>query len=159
MGSGSETGVIDIMNDKDRFDAFIRLADFRTHRWDARRSFESRVSIALWALLAAATAYMKTRPEPALLAVFLVVVVAGHALLFVLPIWVSNKLDIETAFYYAEMAEGLLTPCTHVRNRPMPPEGLQKWIGAANDWGVRFEVIATALLAFGVYVFGGHFSN
>ncbi len=36
------------MNPKDRFDAFMKLSDFRFGRWANRRQYEWKVSFGLW---------------------------------------------------------------------------------------------------------------
>ena len=147
------------MEPKDRFDAYMKLSDFRVHRWDARREFEIKVSVALWALLAATAAVLKVRPDSVLLAALLLIVVAGHALFFLVPIWTSNKLDIETAFCYAEMAERELSSSIQVRPKPAALRGWSSWKGAASDWGVRFQILTTTILALGVWLLAGHISS
>ena len=50
--------------DKDRYDACMKLADFATGRWDARRSHEANLSFAIWAMIAAAILCVRAEQFP-----------------------------------------------------------------------------------------------
>jgi hypothetical protein len=47
------------MNDKDRCDVLLKLAEFRMTRVTSRREHEWKVTVALWALLAAGVIYLR----------------------------------------------------------------------------------------------------
>lgn len=98
------------LGDKNQFDALMRLNEFRFERWQDRRKYEWRVSLGLWALMAAATYYKKTLIPPlpnSIVVVILVIIVLVHTY------WVRSNLDrnqkdINSAFYYWDRARMLL---------------------------------------------------
>jgi hypothetical protein len=46
---------------KDKFDALMKLADFRYQRWHVRRETDWKFTLALWTLLVAGAAYGKDK--------------------------------------------------------------------------------------------------
>ena len=113
---------------KEQFDAFIKLAEFRLRRWNMRQSVEWKISVALWGLLVAAlagTIYIPEKPPLFWVAVVLLIVIFGHAFLWVGQIRVRNDNDQDMAFYYVEHAEHVLSPSLKPRERPAPVAGLK----------------------------------
>jgi hypothetical protein len=45
--------------DAERFNALMKLADFRFQRWRERRATDWKCTLALWTLLVASAAYLK----------------------------------------------------------------------------------------------------
>lgn len=158
--------------DKDRFDAFMRLSDFRFERWKDRRQYEWRVSLGLYAIMAAATIYLKDTPTPLkyFLSIILLIVVPSHAWVWVRSNWISGQRDINSAFYYAEYARQIL-----LRDRAPPPNEEQgpmskwggltelqsKWYSFLKESPCQVEIGATALLAIvlAAYLLLGHHSG
>jgi hypothetical protein len=95
------------MDEKNRFDAYMVLAEFWRSRRDARYQARLRVSLALWASLGAATIYIKVRPPEPLLVFFLAFLVVGHALFIWFEI-LRNWYDTKMSFYYIDHAESLV---------------------------------------------------
>jgi hypothetical protein len=54
------------MSPKEQHDAFMKLADFRLTRWNARRDSEWKIALAFWGLLVAATIPTEVRPPQGL---------------------------------------------------------------------------------------------
>jgi hypothetical protein len=99
------------MDDKDKFDAFMRLADFRMNVRKERRQLEWRVSVGLWIGLAAGMIAFKNlqiRLPEIILALFLLIVFLIHAWLWVVGNWWRNERDAMQAYRMIAMAEALL---------------------------------------------------
>jgi hypothetical protein len=113
--------------DADKFNALMKLADFRFQRWRERRTTDWKLSLALWTLLVAAAAYLITHrieftwspwATALMTALVLIILVIVHALFLVRNNWISNEMDIRTAFHFAEHAEKIVLPAN--------PEPLEK---------------------------------
>lgn len=52
-------GQTESMSQKERFDALLKLAEFKCNIRESRRDVEWKVSLALWAITGAAVAYLK----------------------------------------------------------------------------------------------------
>lgn len=112
------------MTDKERFDAFMKLVEFRTVRWSTRRQVEWRGTLGLWVLMATAIYYLKVRPPETLLTLVLIFVVLGHAFA-ILRAAARSQQDMSMAFYYTEHAEQSLLPSPPTpRSRPQPIDSL-----------------------------------
>jgi hypothetical protein len=144
-------------DDKNIFDALMKLSDFRFQRWQDRRKYEWRISIGLWALIAAWIYYAeiaRTSPPPVVTVVLMLVVFMLHAW-WVRINWISNLKDINHAFYYSDHARNLLGPDWPNPKEEQGPKG--KWGGLKEDQSRRFsflkdhvclaEIAATGVLA------------
>jgi hypothetical protein len=149
------------MNAKERFDALMKLVDFRMSRIADRRDHEWKVTVALWALLAAATIYLRPLEnagpcEHRLVAAILSAIVLGHAFLWVGNHWKRSKEDILISFFYSERAHDLALG-------PLKEKSEALWGKAApwphdSDLRLRFlqeprcwaQIVTTAVLALGV---------
>ncbi len=99
--------------DVEKFNALMKLADFRYQRWRERRSTDWKLSLALWTLLVGAASYLianKISFEWYVALPVLVILVVLHALFWVRTNWISNEMDILTAFHFAEHAEKIVQP-------------------------------------------------
>jgi hypothetical protein len=99
--------------DNDEFNALMRLAEFRNSRIADRRSHEWKVTLALWALLAAGMLQLKIPHHGVprvLLVLGLLVIVTGHALFWVMNHWAASRRDIQTSFFYTDRAHDLALP-------------------------------------------------
>jgi hypothetical protein len=150
---------MDSTKEKDRFDAFMKLADVHFSRWKTRAQTEWKMSFALWGLMAGAIVAIKVRPEPVLLLVFLAALVVLHTAFWILQIWARNIDDGLWAFYYVRHAENILLP--NVKPPPRPQGGLTLFdlrgrLWRWNNWGVWFQTLVTLGLAICVYWLVGH---
>src|SRR6266568_800868 len=96
------------MEDKDRGNLLARLANFRMTRIKSRRDHEWKVTVALWALLAAGIAKPLTGLQPKIVCVLgtvLAAVTVGHGVLWVWPHWKRSKEDTLLSFHYADNLE------------------------------------------------------
>lgn len=148
---------------KDRFDALMQLANFRRERQANRRQHEWKVTVGLWALLAAG---IHSPPDinALLLAVGLLFLVWAHAVLWVHWHWIHSKRDGDLAFFFAEHAEKLfdLPDSPPPKKRPSPeldyhfdwkdPLRPVCWKQFLGQGGSLFQVLSTAVLAFVVLI-------
>jgi hypothetical protein len=105
------------MDPKDRFDAFMKLADFRAMRWNVRRQVEWKVSLGLWAVMIVSAYSFKSKPPECLLIIFLLSIFLMHTIL-ISQLLVRSRQDINMAFYYIDHAEHVLFPQMIPRERP-----------------------------------------
>jgi hypothetical protein len=147
------------MDDKDRFDRLMRLVDFRLKRWDARRGYEWKISLALWGLLAAGAFYIPVRPNMYAVAILLFLVCIGYALLWLGPVLTRNDEDMNMAFYYVNRAERILGLVDQDRERPEQRPGQVSWFDiifhspffrpqiSVGAWSPLFQIITIAIFA------------
>ena len=147
---------MDSMSEKERFDAFMRLADFRSMRWTVRRQMEWKLTLGLWASLAAAAYYLKVRPPEIILISILFVVVLMHATALI-AVPVRTRQDMNTAFYYVEHAERILSSSSErPRERPRAVDSLpiSEWLYdfvKRELWSCAFQISITILLSVMAY--------
>lgn len=139
---------------KDQFDALMKLAELRRDRLDKRRDFEWKMSLALWALLAGSAATLKIHSPVFLIPIFFVIVF-GHAILWVRPIWVRNRYDLLMLMFYLERCEQLISSEVSVRDRPKLAFDFRTSLGFAGDWAAQFHVLTTVALGIGAYLIIG----
>jgi hypothetical protein len=97
--------------DNERFDALMKLADFRFQRWRERRATDWQLSLALWTFLVAGAAYLyvqKIKFPWFEMALGLIILVIGHALLWVRANFNSSIFDIRTGFHFSDQAVNLV---------------------------------------------------
>jgi hypothetical protein len=140
------------MEEKDRFDRFMQLVDFRLRRWEARRSAEWKISLSLWALLAATAFYVPVRLNMFWVSVLLFLIWVAYTYIWAWAILRRNLLDMRTAFYYAENAESILTPDVKPRAKPHEPElaSLFSWSALSSlyheaHWAFLAQVFTTTI--------------
>jgi hypothetical protein len=87
-----ETGAS--MRDRDRFDAYMRLIDFRMTRWKARNDAEWRISLAFWGLLVSTTFTARAKlPDGGFWWLLPFGVALFYTGMLVWPIWGRNEVD------------------------------------------------------------------
>jgi hypothetical protein len=103
----------------------MKLADFRFQRWRERRATDWKFTLALWTLLVASASYLTAHKIQLwwwMTALSLLVLVLGHALLWVRNNWISNEMDIRTAFHFTDHAENIVLPNNTVPKPRLDPE-------------------------------------
>ena len=150
------------MNEKDRCDVLLKLAEFRMTRVTSRREHEWKVTIALWALLGAGIISLPQRNPfgPLALALILIFVALGYAFLWVGNHWARSKEDISVSFFYTDRTLNLVLPNELIhalRGKDRPEDWprmscAKKWFGflyVARCWA---QIGTTFVLAFGVWL-------
>lgn len=129
------------MKAKERFDGYMRLAELRNSRASNRQNYEWRVTFGLWALITAATVYLKTYRMPLW---FGLAVIFVHAFFWLRAVYVAHWNDNEAAASYIEEALSVLEPgyknLKEVKSELIPVE---KLFGFLSEWGSVFQLITT----------------
>jgi hypothetical protein len=144
------------MEPKDRFDRCMKLAEFAAGRWDARRSYEWKLSLGLWALLAAAIHSLRVEAVPGWIPAVII-------LLYVFwmnNVWWANYLDRMMMRAYRRQCTMLLNADGivyedkyYVRAFPLLHENpkINRLFGFLMDWAVLFQIAVTTLLVLLAY--------
>jgi hypothetical protein len=147
--------------EKANAEALMKLVEFRMTRVAGRREHEWKVTVALWALLAAGLIQLRiphTCLAVGLLVPGLIAVVIGHAFLWIGNHWARSKEDILASFFYADRAHNLALPGEQIQalrhqDGPEPWPNMPRcetWFGFLGEprcWG---QILTTAALASGV---------
>gem|GEM_PF-1046747 len=144
------------MTPKERFEACVKLAEFSATRWDARRAYEWKLSLGLWALLAAAIHSFRVDTIP----LWLPLVVFAMYLFWMNNVWWANYLDRMMMRTYREYATKLLNEDGEIhvdKHRPKLPRWLavhpkiNRYLGFLVDWATLFQITVTGLLVWLAY--------
>lgn len=133
------------MSDKERFDAYMRLAEFRMSRRNERDQLGWRISLALWGLIVAAIYSIKTRPPESIMIAVLITVIVVHVGLWIWQIWVTNQFDQRSALEAVRTAQGILDAGMY----GVGP--LRYFLPFLWNWAVSVQIITTLLLAICAY--------
>jgi hypothetical protein len=158
------------MNEQEQIDALMKLSEFRFARWRERRTYEWKMSLALWAVLVGGLGYLKVNSIQLsgwLIGPLLLALVIGHALFWVRTNWLSAQVDIKNAFHFAETAEKIVLPLSpiDVEKRWKPKDfnncnagGFRSWseikkLGRFLDYPACLaQVLATAFFALTLFL-------
>jgi len=138
------------MSPKEKFDACMKLADFGTRRWDARRHFDWRFTFATWALLAAVLGFVTAAEFP-------VWVGAGIIFLYLdwnRNVWLRNRADAKITWNAIQAANNLLNQHDIEIVSECPPAPKKRKPGRLafmNDWSGRIQIFVTIAFVFLFY--------
>jgi len=90
---------------KDEIELCMKQAEYFARRWDGRRNFEWRMSLAIWAILAAGIRFL---PELHNFRWWLPLVPVVLHSLWVYGIWKANWIDKEQGRYFQDHAQKFL---------------------------------------------------
>jgi len=136
------------MDDKDRFEAYMKLADFYRERESSRRQLEWKISLALWALIVAAIYSIKARPPEWAIIVSLVFIVLIHTGLWVWHFWVRSEGTSRVTQRYIWRAEHIVRGDKE-EPKPAKPRTLMDSIFSMTPSIVQF--LTTLFLAITAY--------
>jgi hypothetical protein len=131
---------IPVLDNKDRLDALLRIAEFYMAVRKERRQYEWRVSLGLWVGLAGGMISLKGI-SLLVLVPLLILVNIGHAWVWVRSYYTRNERDSRRAYLYIDKAKELLEPGSVPPPPPYRPHG---WLTTGAP---LFEVLATMLLS------------
>jgi hypothetical protein len=139
------------MEANDRFDKCYKLAEFWAGRHDARRSYEWKVALGLWAVILAAIHYAPdirggVRWNSCYTLVSLAAVWVIYFRFWLFPLWQRNKKDSRQAFFYADQAKLSLVNPDHAVQTIEPKDITTGFLEFCWDWAPLFHIITTALL-------------
>ena len=140
------------MNEKDNFDGLMRIAELRTHRATNRQNFEWKVTFGLWALITAASLYLKDKSVPLWLGPGVLLI---YAFFWLRPIYVAHARDNRAAAFYLEHAISVLSPDHKIVSRDKFDDvNWYEWsLGFLSEWGCNFQLLTTAALIYCFYLF------
>ena len=131
------------MNPHERFEAYIKLAEFGASRHDGRREYEWKVTLGLWAAIVAGIATFRGQPLPWWVGPLTILM---YGFLWLRGIWVSNEKDKRLSLYYRQQAEKILGHGPDII-RPLVEMGRWQWVfGFLGDWSMLFQLATTAVL-------------
>jgi len=140
--------MISNMAEIDRFDAYMRLAEFSALKHDRRRQFEWKVSLGYWGVLVVGIAYLHVLTVPKWI---LIALVWLSAILFAFGwlrgIWVASTTDRMWSDYYMHEAEGVIDCEAKRQQKPQPIVCLKSAFGFLSHWGTIFQFGTTVFLA------------
>jgi hypothetical protein len=145
------------MNEKERFDAFIRLAEFWLARRANRHQVLSRFTVSLWAAMVAGVAYLKNRPVEWEFVLLLVALIFGHFVIVRLAQY-RNDADMQRALGYVGQGANLLPVPDGAITTVLPKANFGPWIKLFDEkpyLSLMTWVGPTVLLAFVAYLFVG----
>ena len=133
------------MTAKQQFDACMKLADFGAARWDARRQYEWRLSLGVWALLAAAIGTLRVETLP----VWVGILALSLYFWWLLNLWQRNKWERRLMWNFVFEAQRICLKYDIKGVEREEPLGAQSFI---RDWSAQFQFGATFLLIVLVYL-------
>jgi hypothetical protein len=133
--------------DQERFDSLMKLADFRRQVREERRQLEWKLSLALWAAMAARDECI---PRPTVsncaLGIGLVLVVGAHIAFWVEASYLRNERDAKQMYDHLDPAQRMLPLRRKHGDKHLEEIVWYGWITNA-DGTVIAEVLTTMLLA------------
>jgi len=137
------------MNEKEQFDAYSALADFRMKRWMSRRDLIWKVTFGVWAFIVGGSIYGRVGAVPSwIIALITCGFYLGFVMLWLKPMFEHDKFDRNLAWRYMKRAERILEPdkSKRIDQSDDPPVPTSSWAEFFHDKMVWFQLIATAVL-------------
>jgi hypothetical protein len=141
------------MEQKDRFDACLGLAEFSSKNFHGRREFEYRVTLAYWTLLAAAIVVVGHAPDDIPKSVprwAAIGSVLAYTFLWVRGTWVANENDRISANHFRNAAEKIIHDPDYVPAEQPTKIGVcdhRWWFGFLGSLPRWFQLLTSAALA------------
>jgi hypothetical protein len=138
------------MEDQDKVDNYIKLAEYWASRHDGRREFEWKVTLAWWGLLVLGIHYVHSAvfqlaskwvylPMSIVVAAILL---AAFVYLWLFPLWRANARDRGQSIAAADRALAMLNS-----EIPTRKDGIDvSFKRFAKDWSMQFQTFASILL-------------
>lgn len=142
------------MTDAELHRACMEQAELAFKMHDGRRSYEWKVTLGIWAVMA--TAMVKHVELPAAI---WVVSVLFYGMFWLRPVWVSNDNNKRRYRYFQQLAVDVMTgirPAAISPPESHPQRGRAFWFGFLTDWAMIFQLTATALLALTTALYVAH---
>lgn len=128
------------------FDGYMRLADFFAGRFDARRAYEWKLSLGLWAALLGAAKLLECLSFSVCIPI---AITLFYGMTWLRGVWLANENDKSLFDHYRRAADGVLADPAFVAADPPGkiqvrcPEKIA--FGFLHDWSLQFQLGATAL--------------
>jgi hypothetical protein len=139
------------MDSKEKADVLIDLANVRTAMWKDRISNSWKVSLGVWALLAATAFYVKKSAVALYLGPFVFV---GHTY-FTVMVSARTRYELALLSSYIREIETLVLGRHLSPDYPTPTvSGVREWMTVLLNYSVATQSMATALILVGMYLIG-----
>jgi hypothetical protein len=100
------------------FEACMKLVDYFAGRWDKRRDFEWKTTVAIWTLAVGGIYFVK---KPEVVPIWAVAIfIAGYAFLWLKRVWDANDAEIQQMIFYQCEADAVMRDPAHVIATAMP---------------------------------------
>lgn len=138
-------------SENEAFDALMKLADFRLSRAFNRRQHEWKVTLGVWALLAAAIVHPLPNHKY-WIAILVIIISLAHIFLWIRVHWITSTTDFRIAFWFAEIAEMKLNlrGSPNPKDRPKKMISCEKWLCFLCEPTCLAQILTTIALASGV---------
>jgi hypothetical protein len=150
--------------ERNRYDAYMRQADYFAGRWDSRREFEWKFSVSMWTLLVLGGGFLAGKGQRWDWTSFASILMHGQWFLILIPsvlhlewlrgIWIANSYDKDSGRHFRDKAEAILTRVPlkprepkKLENRPWYVAWYQSVCRTLADWSMRFQLLCTLFLS------------
>jgi hypothetical protein len=132
------------------FDACMKQAEYFAGRWDERRTYEWKTTVAVWALTVGGIYFVK-RPE--LVPKWtIILLVASYAFLWLKRVWEANDVDKQQMNFYQAQAYAAMKDPAYTVGTPPPFTGRPIYnVDFLKNWSMQFQLLSVALLAYLFY--------
>lgn len=141
------------MSAKEQFDGCMRQAEFLSQKMYSRQTYQWKVTIGLWTLLAISVAFLAGKKIS--MPWWLVgIVLVPYAFIWLRGISIRNYDDRRRANHFRDNAEMLLVNDSHSveTSPPTTPAWTLRWcFHFLSDWSHLFELISTGVLICAAY--------
>ena len=125
-----------MMSDKDKFDAYLQLANYWANSYQERRDVEWKVGLGLWAVILTAIINRDKLPTVPRPAVWLTIVWLIYVVVWLIPILVKNRRDKHLS--HEHLKEGTNLIFTYEKE--------SGWLRVLNPYSLLFHALTTGLL-------------
>jgi hypothetical protein len=140
------------MTPKEQFEACMKLADYSAGRHNARRDYEWKVSLALWAALLASAPVLKGIQLHAL---SILLVPVFYAAFWLRGLWIANANDKNLTEHFRAEAEKIARDPTSITILASPQKlsGSRPHFHFMKDWAMQFHFMATLGISWLVWAY------
>lgn len=125
-----------LMSSKEKFDAYLQLANYWADSYQERRDVEWKVGLGLWAVILTAIISKDKLPTVPCPAVWLTIVWLIYVVVWLIPILVKNRRDKKRSHEPLEQGTNLIS---HYK------EG-SRWLRVLEPYSFLFHALTTGLL-------------
>jgi hypothetical protein len=133
------------------FDACMKQVDYFAERWDKRREFEWKTTVAIWTLAVGGIYFVK---KPDLVPYWAVVIfVVGYAFLWLKRVWDANDAEIQQMLFYQREADAVMRDTSPILAPALPYTRRPCYnLDFLSNWSMQFQLLSVILLAVLFYV-------
>lgn len=123
------------MSGKEKFDAYLQLANYWAESYQERRDVEWKVGLGLWAVILTAIISKDKLPTVPRPAVWLTIVWLIYVVVWLIPILVKNRRDKKRSHEHLEQGTNLISQYKGSR-----------WLRVLEPYSFLFHALTTGLL-------------